>query len=504
MSKNKKEKWEKIASEYVVSLFPLFMLVDAADRGIKEIIDYPAYIMAKIENNNIEWYHLPNNWGKSHLALVKRIKKSPSFLREVFIQMGKLGKNLVAYTKLITKNLEHKSNKTLNNYYQKYIRENTKVYTYGLILPLLDFQKTTFLSDELNRLLKKRGDERYFQILTTPLRETFNRKQELNLLKILVEIKKNNNLIKKFKNLNSDELINEIKLNHKKIWRLINQHTKKYCWVHYVYEGPAADQAYFLEAIRNFIKRKIDPRKELIAQKKNRRELKEKQRRIIKRLKLSYYEKQIIKLARDAVFFKAYRRELQSWSYYYIESLLKEIAVRTNLTLRQTRVMLPEEITRALLKNKIDEGDVNERIKLVIYHRKNGRTCLTGSQAREFIKNKIKKSEVIKISKKLAGSIAFRGKVKGRVKIINSPSEIVKMKINDILVSASTNPNLMPAIRQAAAIITDEGGLTCHAAIVARELRIPCIVGTKFATKILKDGDLVEVDATIGIVKKIK
>ena len=78
-----------------------------------------------------------------------------------------------------------------------------------------------------------------------------------------------------------------------------------------------------------------------------------------------------------------------------------------------------------------------------------------------------------------------------------------KMNQGDILVSAATNPNLMPAIRQAAAIITDEGGLTCHAAIVSRELEIPCLVGTKIATKVLKDGDKVEVDAERGVVKKL-
>ena len=62
----------------------------------------------------------------------------------------------------------------------------------------------------------------------------------------------------------------------------------------------------------------------------------------------------------------------------------------------------------------------------------------------------------------------------------------------------------MPAIQKAKAIITNEGGITCHAAVISRELGIPCIVGTKIATKVLKDGDLVKVDANKGIVKVIK
>lgn len=67
-----------------------------------------------------------------------------------------------------------------------------------------------------------------------------------------------------------------------------------------------------------------------------------------------------------------------------------------------------------------------------------------------------------------------------------------------------TTPNTVPYLSRVRAIVTDEGGITSHAAIVSRELRIPCIIGTKIATKVLKDGDVVEVDAKKGIVRKIK
>jgi len=99
---------------------------------------------------------------------------------------------------------------------------------------------------------------------------------------------------------------------------------------------------------------------------------------------------------------------------------------------------------------------------------------------------------------------ASPGKVKGIVAIINVPEEMKKMRQNNILVSEATSPDLLPAIKKASAIITNVGGITCHAAIVSRELGIPCIIGTKIATKVLKDGDLVEVDAEKGIVKILK
>ena len=72
-----------------------------------------------------------------------------------------------------------------------------------------------------------------------------------------------------------------------------------------------------------------------------------------------------------------------------------------------------------------------------------------------------------------------------------------------IIVTPMTTPFFMPALQQAAAVVTDEGGTLSHAAIIAREMRKPCVIGTKIATKVFKDGDLVEVDAEKGTMKKV-
>ncbi|MFH1565139.1 MAG: PEP-utilizing enzyme [bacterium] len=100
--------------------------------------------------------------------------------------------------------------------------------------------------------------------------------------------------------------------------------------------------------------------------------------------------------------------------------------------------------------------------------------------------------------KNIKGVVAFNGKAVGRVKIVNTVKQMLKLNRGDVLVSINTNPALMPAIKKSVAIITNEGGITCHAAIIARELKKPCIIGTKIATKVLRDGDLVEVDAERG------
>lgn len=101
----------------------------------------------------------------------------------------------------------------------------------------------------------------------------------------------------------------------------------------------------------------------------------------------------------------------------------------------------------------------------------------------------------------LNGAVANKGAVRGKVKIVTEENlKNNNFKTGHILVSINTDVRYLPFMKKAAAIITDKGGILSHAAIVARELKKPCIVGTNKATQVLKDGDMVEVDANKGIV----
>lgn len=166
-----------------------------------------------------------------------------------------------------------------------------------------------------------------------------------------------------------------------------------------------------------------------------------------------------------------------------------------------------KEILRLFDGNKPNEEIVSKRQEAFIesynidgfYEAKEADTIL------QKFKEKTIYSDVIQ------GQIASKGRVSGIVKIIpvdysnldRVNAEIKKMRQGDILVAETTAPELIVACKKAAAIITDMGGLMSHAAIVSREFKIPCIVGTKNASKILKDGDIVEVDAERGIVKRL-
>ena len=113
-------------------------------------------------------------------------------------------------------------------------------------------------------------------------------------------------------------------------------------------------------------------------------------------------------------------------------------------------------------------------------------------------KRKPAKNDVLK------GVIASKGMADGIARIIMGQKDFWKFEKGDILISEATRPEFVPIMKKAAAVVTEEGGITSHAAIISRELKIPCIVGVSHITSILKDGDLVEVDANNGIIKKLR
>lgn len=156
--------------------------------------------------------------------------------------------------------------------------------------------------------------------------------------------------------------------------------------------------------------------------------------------------------------------------------------------------LLPEEVISLLKGQRVK--DMKKRSKAWVYWMHNGEI---GSGYFEYLKMITFFNEI----KVLKGSPASAGITRGRVNIILNISHIQKFKEGSILVAPYTNVNYFPIMRKAKAILTETGGLTSHAAIVSRELKIPCIVGVKYLLSALKDGDQVEVDAERGIVKKI-
>ena len=212
---------------------------------------------------------------------------------------------------------------------------------------------------------------------------------------------------------------------------------------------------------------------------------------------------QIITLIQDD------RKMFNAQACYYINGIISE-----NLTERfQTSIEKIRYLEVNLLNKFLKDGNKESLRKeltkrsdfLVVLQTDNGSELYTGNEA----KNQLKKLGIeigieLKEVTEIRGCGANQGIAKGRVRILLTSSGVTDFKKGDILVTPMTTPDFGPLIGKAAAIVTDEGGITSHASIISREFGIPCIVGTNDATKLLKDGEIVEVDANKGIVKILK
>jgi phosphohistidine swiveling domain-containing protein len=212
-----------------------------------------------------------------------------------------------------------------------------------------------------------------------------------------------------------------------------------------------------------------------------------------------------------------HRLELKScWAGidFYLLPLLKEVSRRFEVDMSDLgKNYIVDDMEKLLLHNKkLSQGEIAKRKKCFVGFLKRGKIIFkSGSEAQKFFDTEMKVSD--KKTKEISqfeGLIANKGKSIGVVRILeaNNSKQASFLRKNfkkgEILVTQMTQPNIMDIASRAGAIIADEGGMLSHAAIISRELKIPCIVNTNIATKVLQDGGLVEVDADRGIVRILK
>ncbi|MBI2668194.1 hypothetical protein HYX17_05510 [Candidatus Woesearchaeota archaeon] len=181
--------------------------------------------------------------------------------------------------------------------------------------------------------------------------------------------------------------------------------------------------------------------------------------------------------------------------------IINEFARRINIKYETLLFATFDEI----ISGNLSDYELERRKKLfVIVWSSNGVDIYLDQNAEKIFDSY--KKDIIKDSGEIVeikGTPASPGKAKGRVKIVLNVSQFNKIKKGDILVTMMTRPEYLPIMGLASAFVTDEGGISSHAAIISREMKKPCIIGTRIATKVLKDGDLIEVDANKGIIKII-
>lgn len=278
------------------------------------------------------------------------------------------------------------------------------------------------------------------------------------------------------------------------------KHQQKFYWLKNSYAGTEVLPVEF------FAKRKSEISKNIAKETKQKFAQAVTQKKMVqKQYRLPAEIMKIVDAINDGICWQDERKKYIFMILHYIDVLTREVARRFKYDFNELH---------HLWYNQINDIILGKDLHAELVRRSNGfgvrffHKCaeLSGEEV-EYFWNLYTTEKIAEGMTEVKGIVASKGKsglARGRVHILFDPNKAESFKDGEVLMAPMTSPEYVFAMKKAVAVITDTGGLTSHAAIVSRELEIPCLVGTKIATKVFKDGDLVEVDATKGVVRKIK
>ena len=507
MPKQPQDEWmlaEEVPHADVILVYPAFnCLVQEIKKIIK--IGY-SQVLGFQKGRKLTYYFGRKESYTLAISALDFIHRDPKFGLAVDDKILKYADDLINLSeKSSCQDPKKLSNLQLAKIISDWNRIFQKLYAYGWIPNLIDTWYPEFTQKLKSYLRCKTESEdqvnRLFVILTTASGRTEINQEFFDLLRVTSKVKADKNTKELFSKPKPPKLT-DLSTRWQKV---IQSHNQKYSHLEYLEIRKAIPTGRHLGFIHQIIHQKIDPQKrikEILAQE---RLVKQKKHNALKKYAIDAKYRQLFNLFGRFMLSKTKRKLALARNMMLIEPIFKEMAKRLKITRSLLNEMSPVEIADALRgKSRVSKSVLEKRRKAYVYYG-NSKGC-------EFIINKTRIKKYQQLIKedlpdqnvsKISGQPAFPGKVKGVVKKLNSRDDVQKVKKGDILVAQTTDPDMVPAMRRAAAVITDMGGVTSHAAIVARELKVPCIIGTKFAMKVLKDGDRVDVDAEKGIVKKL-
>lgn len=294
-------------------------------------------------------------------------------------------------------------------------------------------------------------------------------------------------------------------LKKKNLEKKIDTYIKNYFWFKTnFYEGKKITPESLLKDVLKEIKtnKKVKILKEFRDFNKNFNRINRQKKHLLSFLKLAEEDKKDIEFAKLTIQWIDERKVGMMKIFYYLFIFLGDLVEKEGYKYHDLAVYTVDEIDEFLTGGKkIGKKDAESRNKevFVAYERNKKEKMFYGREGKEMfeIGTRVEKQ------KELKGQVASTGgakEIKGKVRIIYDPAKNEFNK-GEILVTSMTRVGYVPMIRKAKAVITNEGGVACHAAIVSRELNIPCIVGTKNATDVLKNGDYVQINLENGVIK---
>lgn len=285
-----------------------------------------------------------------------------------------------------------------------------------------------------------------------------------------------------------------LKKTSKEIWKLLKQHSEKYWWIRNDYQ-----------TVNKLTASDFLPKLDESLEEPFWKDLPEKKSALFKKYDLDKKTlKRLVQFTKMA-YFRDIRKQHTQIANYYIITFFADIAKKFNIPVEWTYFVVPFcDYKKFIERDAVFLKELELRTKKGVWMlgaNLDWKTRVESKKAKhlfELVEKHLTSESIV------YGSPASLGKVTGKAKIILRQSDFDKFKPGDIIITGMTRPEFVPLMKIASAIITDEGGITCHAAIISRELSKPCVIATQTATKTYKDNDLLEVNANHGIVKLLK
>ncbi|MBU1198190.1 hypothetical protein KJ765_06825 [Candidatus Micrarchaeota archaeon] len=361
------------------------------------------------------------------------------------------------------------------------------------------------------RILKEKGKEKsysqYFVEMTPIAGEPFHIVEEKSLLEILKRIQSDARVKSLFEKHSEKQVVHALNA-IPSIWTALQKHVRTYYWINNSYaKTPYLDEAFFVSQLKEKLSVGVDAERQLMKLMQNDRQRVIVREKALNELTISKSLQALLDLVGKIAFYQDVRKTGMLMAVYESNRLVQEIAKRFGYAHSMLLFALPRELTERQLHQPRFKTVLEQRMKryLLVYGF-NDWTIYGGNEAVRKEKELLgeRRQEWDATMTNVMGTCASVGYAVGRAKIVLSSDELKKVKTGDVMVARSTRPEMVPAMKRAAAIVTDEGGITSHAAIVSRELGVPCVIATKVATRVFKDGDLLEVKANHGVINKLE
>jgi len=382
-------------------------------------------------------------------------------------------------------NLSTFSDKKLLEAYNSIFKEYDELYLYGEPIafgskPFADMLEEWFLKN-------KRGTSADFHALITPSERTFLQKEHQALLSIALHAK--------------EKPAAGIK-------ELVRKHTEQFTWIPFDYGSIHYTEKHFMQELKKLLKKSNQQlEQELSNMRTYSSKTKQTYNHLIKKYSIDAKRRKMLEAVQHSNYLMDYKKEVFTMLHWYSFKVFREIAKRLGMPRTLVQYVMPDEMKELLLgKEKPNLKKLESRHKhLVLISKPSGKIeIIEGAKAKSIVESFLKKHNEEEAVPEFSGRPAFYGRVTGKVRVITDAKKCHEIKKGEIMITVMTSPDFMVAVKKAAAIVTDEGGVTCHAAIVSRERKIPCIVGTHKATRVLKTGMIIEVNADEGVVKILK